>query len=67
MMLTTSASTVCFAAAAALYLAVREADLLQLGQPWFWLLVAVTPHARLTHFCALSRGFTTCSVAARLW
>ena len=42
MMLAGTLSTVCFAAATALYLAVPGDDLLKFRQPWFWLLVALT-------------------------
>jgi DHA3 family multidrug efflux protein-like MFS transporter len=42
MMLTTAVSTVCFGVAALLYLAIAESSLLELGQPWFWILVAAT-------------------------
>lgn len=42
MMLTTVASTACFLVAAALYVLVDGSTLLELGRPWFWLLVAAT-------------------------
>jgi DHA3 family multidrug efflux protein-like MFS transporter len=42
MMLTTTVSTVCFGVAALLYVAITESSLLELGQPWFWVLVAAT-------------------------
>jgi MFS transporter, DHA3 family, multidrug efflux protein len=42
MMLTTSASTACFAAATVVFLAVDADNLLRLGRPWFWLLVGFT-------------------------
>jgi DHA3 family multidrug efflux protein-like MFS transporter len=42
MVLTTVVSTVCFAVATTVFLAVDAASLLRLDGPWFWLLVAVT-------------------------
>ena len=42
LMATTTTSTVCFAMATALFVAVDRADLLRLGRPWFWLLVGST-------------------------
>jgi MFS transporter, DHA3 family, multidrug efflux protein len=42
MVLVTSASLGCFAVAAALYVLVDSRSLLELGRPWFWLLVAAT-------------------------
>ena len=42
LVLTSMLSTVCFAAAAGLYAAVGTERILQLGRPWFWLLVATT-------------------------
>lgn len=39
---TTAASAVCFAVAAAIYATVRGDQLLRLTSPWFWLLVAAT-------------------------
>lgn len=42
MVLTTALSTVCFAVATVVFLAVDADALLRLGGPWFWLLVAVT-------------------------
>lgn len=39
---TSAVSAVCFLAAAVLYLLVGAPSLLELGQPWFWLLVTAT-------------------------
>jgi DHA3 family multidrug efflux protein-like MFS transporter len=42
MVLATSVMVACFVAATALYIAVDGDELLRLGAPWFWLLVATT-------------------------
>jgi DHA3 family multidrug efflux protein-like MFS transporter len=42
MVLATSASAACFVAATALYAVVDSDDVLRMGGPWFWLLVALT-------------------------
>jgi MFS transporter, DHA3 family, multidrug efflux protein len=42
LMVTTAIAAVCFAVASATYVIAPEDELLRLGSPWFWLLVAVT-------------------------
>ncbi len=42
LVVTTAVSTLCFAVATCLFVAVDTADLLRLRSPWFWLLVAAT-------------------------
>jgi DHA3 family multidrug efflux protein-like MFS transporter len=42
MMLATTTSVVCFGVAAAVFVAVDTTAVLDLGQPWFWILVAAT-------------------------
>ena len=42
LILTTTASLACFAAAAAVYVSVDATDLLRLTNPWFWVLVGMT-------------------------
>ncbi len=42
MVLTTTVSTLCFALATAVFLAVASGDLLRMRSPWFWLFVALT-------------------------
>jgi DHA3 family multidrug efflux protein-like MFS transporter len=42
MVLSTSVSAACFAIAAVLFMAVDEAHLLDMGRPWFWVLVGVS-------------------------